>query len=116
MKKLLLVLLFVSSTAFGSGKVSVQPNYWPHLNKVTPVVGLAIYEHISKGSVAYNSWTGLGDQPVLGKENVLWMTTKQEIEIYMGDLTVTPGIQINYIPETNDVLKNVHVKVSAKLW
>jgi hypothetical protein len=101
---------------FAGGKLTVQPNYWLEKGIMTPTVGLSVYEPIIKGFFAYNGWTGYGDQPVLAGENVHWITTKHDLDFYLGKLSISPGYTASYVLPQKELHHNVHVKLGWQLW
>lgn len=119
MKLLALALLLVSSLSFGSGKVAIEPAFYPRLDKVTPKIGLSIYEPLFMG-FAYNAWTGVGWQPRASESAVFWLTSRHDIEKWFGDLGISVGFTFRHaeqqgvfeIEDQNDV----HVKFQYKLW
>ena len=113
----MLLLLLVSSVASASGRISIQPNYWFNTKRWSPLVGLAVYEHIWRGRIAYNGWLGAGEQPFAGRESVWWYTMKHDIDVqFLPRLTISPGVQVNYIVPWKEVQGNVHAKLSVQLW
>lgn len=122
MKKVLLfTALFVCGCeAFAKGYLSVETRYFQDTENVRPVVGFGVYEKLFRdGSVAYNSWSGYG-QPdsMLDVPEVNWYVTRHAVDFVVGDFTLSPGFQINFIdmPDKNQTQKAVFVKVSYKLW
>lgn len=113
-------LLLCSCQAFAKGYLSIEPRYFQDTENVRPVVGFGVYEKLFRdGSVAYNSWSGYG-QPdsMLDMPEVHWYVTRHAIDFIVGDFTLSPGFQINFIdlPAKNQTQEAVFVKVSYKLW
>jgi hypothetical protein len=122
MKKILLTLALVmcGCEAFAKGYLSVETRYFQQTASVRPVVGFGIYEKLFKdGSVAYNSWSGYG-QPdsMLDMPEVHWYVTRHALDFVIGDFTLSPGFQINFIdlPTKNQRQDAVFVKIAYKLW
>jgi hypothetical protein len=114
MKKLFLFLT-LSTTAMASGKITIQPNFWLKEDKVTPTIGFGIYEPIIKGHLAYNGWTGYGEQPQ-EITDAHWFTSKHDIDIYWDKLTISPGFTAIYILPYKKFQQNVHVKLGFQVW
>lgn len=119
---LLLFAIFFSgcNVAFAKGYLSVEPRYFQDTENIRPVVGFGIYEKLFKdGSVAYNMWSGYGQPDTMFVEqDVEWYVTRHAIDFIVGDFTLSPGFQINFIdlPLENKTQEAVFVKVSYKLW
>lgn len=120
MKKLVLGLMLLGgSMCFAGGKLSVQPSFYPRLEKVLPTVGFGIYEHLGIGGVALNLWTGVGWAPQNSGENVFWATSKAELEKWFGPLGVAVGGTYRHAEKNALDLAadhDVHAKLTYKLW
>lgn len=110
------ILTAFSLSAFAGGKLTIQPNYWIDKEVVTPTVGLSVYEPLIKGLLAYNGWVGYGDQPASEAKNVHWFTMKQDLDIYLGRLSLSPGYTASYVLPQKELHHNVHVKFGWQLW
>lgn len=123
MKALLLVLALVSSAAFGSGTVMVEPRYSNTTGKTYLIGGLGVYEKLFD-NVAYNSWTGTGQgmsEDGLTDTYSPWYVTKHQIDMKVLFLTVSPGLRFAYSEKSGDMtLKTIEtegfVKVSFRVW
>ena len=111
----LFLFLTLSTTAMASGKLTLQPNFWLGEDKVTPMIGLGIYEPLVKVYIAYNGWTGYGEQPVL-KGGVHWLTSKHDLDLYWDKLTISPGYTALLVLPYQKFQHNVHVKFTYKIW
>lgn len=109
--------LLFSMSVFASGKLTVQPQYFSDSHKVTPLIGLSVYEKIFIPQVAYNGWIGYGDQAFVDKGNITWFSMKNMIDLHVSNkLTVSPGIQTVKTDRDSDYQNRYLVKVSYKLW
>jgi hypothetical protein len=114
---LVLISLLFSLSVFASGKISVQPQYFTHSQKVTPMVGLSVYEKILIPEIAYNGWVGYGDQAFESRENVNWFSMKHSIDLQVTNrVTLSPGIQTVKSSKDTDYENRYLLKVSYKLW
>ena len=121
MKILLTVLLFFGAvSAEASGKLSLQNNFFQDLDgkghTYRPMVGLGIYEFIFRKKVALNSWVGYGNQPLELTPDVNWFTAKVQLDFFVGDFTLAPGVQYSYIPTYHEDRLNPYLKIDYRLW
>jgi hypothetical protein len=118
MKKILVLMsLLFSMSVFASGKLTVQPQYFGNSHKVTPMIGLSIYEKIFTPKVAYNGWIGYGDQAIVDKDNVSWFSMKNMIDFQVTNrLVLSPGIQTVKSSKDERYENRYLVKASYKLW
>jgi hypothetical protein len=120
MKSTLAVLLFLSSAAFGSGKLSVQGNYFLDQKTLRPVIGFAIHEKLI-GPISYSGWTGIGWQPKVGASDVFWVTSRHDLEVWLGNVGISTGITLRHAQQPlfdgeMSSEHDVHVKLVYKLW
>ena len=123
--KTVLVCLFamlVSMSAEASGKFIFIPRYKFSQEKVTPVVGLAIYEKVY-GPVFSNLWVGVASDSFATHQETAY-TIKNTFEVHpMSAITLGLGGEVSLVD--HDALKEnsakswrgeVHGKVAVKLW
>lgn len=125
MRALLLVLtMSISTTAFASGKLSVEPRYNPKNEQTTYTVGLGVYETLIRNRVALNSWTGFGDSidDGLDADYSKWFVTKNSVDLFLTEMVaISPGIRIAYRPRDGEfsedtVVQEIFGKLTIKLW
>lgn len=117
MKKIAALALLLCSMSYGSGKISLQPSYYPEVNKFTPTVGIGIYEHLFWG-LRYNGWTGFGLSPTVG-QSVFWGTSRHDLEVWEGPVGIAAGFTLRHASQPSKVLEpynDVHVKFTVQLW
>lgn len=116
MNKLMFILcLFVlPATALAGGKLTVGGNYYKDEKDFKPVLGLAVYQPIVPGLVAYNGWTGTGGEYL--KRDFEWAVTKHMIEFYINKVTLGAGVQLEYNRTDKKVVDSLAVKAEYKLW
>ena len=117
MKKLIIALFF-PLTIFASGKLQVKSGYSLETDKVAPQVGIAIYEKLL-GKSFYRQWSGLGLQPRLGEDHVLYMVSEHALGVHMGDMTLSGGVKLqrasqDVIGINSDVVP--FLSIETKLW
>lgn len=112
----LLGLLFVADYAHASGKITVQNNFFNKGADYRPMIGLQIYETIWTGRLAFNSWTGYGNQPFDVNPDVNWFTTKNQIDVYYKRFTLSPGYQFSFVSPWKEQRDWVYLKLDYKLW
>jgi len=114
-----LVALLVSTGAFASGKLIVQPNYLLDQQKFGGQVGLAVFEPLSVHKNFFiNSYTGFGTAPWETRDTTHWLTVKNTFEMPLMNwkMIVGVGFQLNYSVKDHDFNNNVHAKISYQLW
>jgi hypothetical protein len=121
MKSLIIAaaILLSSASAMATGKLTVQVNSFEQGEAVRPMVGLTIYERLmqfKKYTVAFNSFTGAGEQPREVSEDVQWYTTKNQLDVVRGRWTVSPGVQLYFIEPYSETRSVGFVKVAYQLW
>lgn len=110
---ILALALLIPNFSHAKGTLAVTGNYFKAEKDLKPMLGLAIYEPLWKGVVAYNSWTG-GGETVLNKDT--WLTTKQSLEMYAGKFTVGAGFQLDYNMSEKEIKDSLFMKVGYRLW
>lgn len=121
MKSLTLSLLLFSQICFASGNIQLLPSYDPERGRTNISFGLGIWEKLSD-TMAYNSWTGVGDSFDLGTKYHSWAISKHQIDMKVSeDLKFSPGVRLNYLDdrETGDEKRlygDVFAKIEYKLW
>ena len=116
MHYVMFTLLLIGATAHATGKVSVQGAYYPNSDKFAPMFGLAIYEKMT-GPVAYNGWTGMGEQPFELSPDVKWFSSRHDLDICLAkNLITSAGIRLSYVHPFSTWMHDLHVKVSYQLW
>ena len=124
MKKFLLSALFLSTTVFASGQISVEESYSISAKKVPPpTIGISVWENIS-GPFAYSMWTGLGHQARLLDDNVRWFVTKHELVYHIGQVKLGLGYSYKKAQKPDVGLPldlqidehKVYGKVTLQLW
>ena len=116
-----LLILFVSFSSLGSGKLSLQPTFW-ETDKgyvATTTFGLSVYEKVIDKNIYLNHWMGTGVVPNAVKGEIPWLSSNTDLDFVFGhkyDFTVSPGVQFTKGLHETDWLKNYHVKLSIKLW
>ena len=118
-QKISVFMLMVSFIMFAlpvvaGGKLSVQTNVYDN-TVIRPSVGLGIYQKLLN-KVAFNSWTGVGMQPLILKEDVTWFVTKNQLDFYMGKVAVSPGLELKYVWPYNEMRTNYFVTIDYRLW
>lgn len=102
------------SQAFASGKISLQNNFPDGGKAYRPLVGFSVYEPVTKYA-ALNFWTGFGQQFVEEREDVNWLVTKGQVDIFAGKFTIAPGVQFKKASGVeHDVMG--FVRIDYKLW
>ncbi len=116
MKNLMFVLLvaLMPFSAFASGKLTMNGNYYKADGDLKPSVGLAIYEPLAPGFVAYNGWLGLGGE--YRKRDFEWASTKHMIEFYINKVTIGAGFMLEYDRKDKQIVDSLVVKAEYKLW
>lgn len=117
MRKLLLALVMLCGVnAWANGKISIQPTQNLEDGRMYFITGLSIYEKLNK-MFAYNSWTGMGEG-VGEQANVYhdWYSSKHQLDIYLGKLTLSPGIRVMYDPGQNQAYYEGFGKLAFELW
>lgn len=108
-------LIFASVFAEASGKLSLQNNVYKD-GRYRPMVGFGIYEPMFAGKVAINSWTGYGNQPFELSPDVNWFTTKNQIDVHLSKLTLSPGFQYSFVWPFEEERSWLYLKIDYKLW
>ena len=117
MKTGILLALLLSCNAFASGKFTLQPSYDLDSKEWKPTIGLGIYEWLIGKGVAYNSWTGYGEQDFTLKEDTKWWTTTNSLDLHLPlGVTLSPGFKLSYVLPYKEFHKSVHVKLAYQLW
>lgn len=105
--------------ALASGKLQVEPSYFFKQQEYGGQAGLSIYENIF-GPVYYNQWTGGGMRPRLMDDSVKWFASKQDLDVVLGRVTVSPGYKVEYnsveAMEMTELEHSVHLRLTYKLW
>lgn len=114
MRAFLIAFLF-SMTAFAGGKFTIQNNFYNEGKDYRPTFGLGIYQHLF-ANVAFNSWTGTGEQPFEFNPDTRWFTTKNQIDMHFDRLTVSPGVQYTHINPYKENRTHFYVRLDYKLW
>jgi hypothetical protein len=117
--KVLVVLLttLISMSAFSSGKIMVQPQYFVAAKKVTPMVGIAIYEKFASIPAAYNGWAGLGDVVFADQNTTRWYSVRHAIDLYTkSPLVWSPGVQSVKAEGQADWDHRVFVRATYQIW
>jgi hypothetical protein len=109
----LLFFIFVNS-ANAAGSITAQANVYDQ-KVVRPAIGLEIYEPLMK-KVAFNSFTGIGMQPLILSDDVTWFVTKNQLDYYHRDWTFSPGLEIKYVLPYHESRTNMFLKVEKRLW
>jgi hypothetical protein len=114
----ILLCLFISSSAFASGKLVLQPEYDTDLKTVYPTVGLSVYEKLADSWFYINSWTGFGQTEFQYVEKTTWITAKNLIELPMFKHAVVVGVgfENSYIPTHAVWHHSIVGKLAVKLW
>lgn len=121
----ILILMFFTSSALASGKLTFEPRYNPETEQTTYTVGLGIYEPIITDWVALNSWTGFGDtmfDEAPDTDYSKWFVTKNSIDMFLTkSITVAPGLRLAYRPRDGEfnedtVVSEVFAKLQIRLW
>jgi hypothetical protein len=122
MKKLaILVAFIVSSSAFASGKLTLQPMYSSTGEFLRPQIGLSVYEKTKFKNLSYVGWIGTGPSLTMvppENENLQWYTMKHSFESYFGRFAIGPGFQTtwNDIDGFSKRIDVIYVKASYQLW
>lgn len=111
---LLALIALAPMAAEAKGTLTVSGNYYKKEKDFRPSVGLAVYEKLVPGVLAYNSWTGVGEGYY--DRGFQWITTKQSLEGYIGKVTVAAGFQLEYGKEDKKVHDSLFLKVGYRLW
>lgn len=103
-------------TSHASGKLSAQVGAVDNDGgRLQYQLGLGVYEKITKRS-ALNMWSGFGTQSLVEKEDVTWVKTKAQVDMYFGKWTVAPGIELAYVHPYDEARSMGFIKVDYKLW
>lgn len=113
--KLFLVTFLFSVSAMAGGKLTLQNNFHNQGKDYRPMFGLSIYQPLI-ANTAFNSWTGVGEQPFEINPDVTWFTTKNQLDFNFTRLTVSPGVQYTHINPYKENRTHVFIKVDYKLW
>lgn len=112
----MLSLLF-SFSVFASGKIMVQPQYFTDSKKLTPMIGLSVYEKIPGFKAAYNGWAGAGDQVFVDRTDVTWYSIRNAVDFYTpSPLVISPGVQSVIIDGQDEWQHRVFVRATYQLW
>lgn len=112
----LVFAMIFAEGAHASGKITLQNNLFKGGKEYRPMLGLAIYEPFFGGSLAFNSWTGYGNQPFDLSPDVNWFTTKNQIDFYLKRMTISPGFQYSFVDPYGEERSWVYLKLDYKLW
>lgn len=121
MKYLTIIMCLFSSLCFGSGKLSIEPMYFPKIEKVAPKVGFSIYEHLILG-VNFSTWVGFGWQPRVAEDSVLWATARADLEKWFGGVGVSAGYTYRHAEQPGlggfeeSGASDVHLRLQIQLW
>lgn len=122
MKKIILSLcLLLSTQVFASGKLTMQPTYYPGVSdKPYAEIGLGVFEAIWKNRIYFNHWSGVGEVPINEDDTKKWFATKTDIDFVLRKdwgMILSPGFKItNMFEENNEMVDSYHLKLSVKLW
>ncbi len=118
----LLISIFVlifSMSAFATGKISVQGNYFDQNPKeLKPLYGFSVYQKVAR-NLFVNSWLGYGAQPLEQRaSDINWYVGKAQLDFQMNRLTVAPGVQYKYVKSGDLKIKDTipFVKAEFQLW
>lgn len=126
MKKITLVsiaLLFTTSIANASGRLSLQVNDYSGKRVSYPMIGLSIDERIIE-NLYVNGWVGAGQRPT-ADESKTWQSGKLGLEMRFDKVNVGAGVFANTgggsiteaAASAEDYLESgAYVKASMKLW
>ena len=112
---LFFALTFTAGSIFASGKISIQNNLHDGGQTYGHIIGLSVYEKITKG-IAVNSWFGYGDTPFASNEDTKWITAKGQIDFYLKNLTLSPGIQYRETIDQSASDTIPYFKIEYTLW
>lgn len=91
MKKFIVLLMaLVATPAFASGSLTFQPKYTFGQSKVTPMVGLSVYERLGDSPVFTNVWAGIGSDTFSDHQQT-WYVVKNTFEVHVFSV-ITFGI------------------------
>lgn len=111
-----IAILLTATMAQASGKLSLQNNLYDDGRTYRPMVGLQVYEKLSK-TLAVNSWMGYGVQPLEVRDDVNWFVAKAQVDVYMKRFTVSPGLQYkNILSGDGDQDFIPYIKVDYTIW
>jgi hypothetical protein len=114
---LFLTMFVLTTSAFASGKLQVQPNYFVDSKQVKPMIGLSVYEKASFFKGAYNGWYGYGDQAFVDRSNVQWYSIRNAIDFYTpSKLVISPGVQSILVDGESRWQNRIFVRASYDLW
>jgi|GEM_PF-4193747 len=111
---LLLAMLAATPFAEAKGTLTLTGNYYKKEKDLRPTVGIAIYETLVPGVLAYNSWTGVGEGYY--NQGFQWASTKQSIEGYIGKFTLAGGFQLEYGKMDKQIHDSLFLKIGYRLW
>jgi len=114
------MIMLISVLAFGSGKLSIEPNYFFQAKHLGAKGGLAIDQPLFF-NLHYQQWTGAGYTPQEGNYRMMWATSNHDLVYYFHKSSVAAGGSVTYGDENfGEGFKradyNVHVKYSYELW
>lgn len=112
--KTLIALLLIGSSAFAGGKLSLQNNMYNDGKDYRPQIGFGIYQPVF--GMAFNSWTGYGEQPLEAKRDSNWFTTKNQVDLFVGRMTISPGVQYIKAMSYDDQRTYAYLKLDYQLW
>lgn len=105
-------MLLFSTLSFGKGVLSVQSTLPTSEKDERLTFGLSIYEPIISG-LAYNSYTGTGENR---RKEGDWYITKHQLDFHVFNITLSPGVALNYDTPEKEWDKEVFVKAQLQLW
>lgn len=111
-------LLLISTSAFASGKLQLKLGYSLNAEKLAPQAGFAIHEMLV-GPMFYHQWTGLGKQPRVGEDSVLYMVSEHGLGVHIGNVSVSGGVKLQRADQANVGIDNdtlLYTKLETKLW
>jgi hypothetical protein len=86
--------------AFADFKLILENRFYDDIGvkNYRPMMGINWHQKFMK-SAAYNTFTGVGSTPLdeVGETDAKWFTTRHQINMYLGKLTIAPGISFTYV-------------------
>jgi hypothetical protein len=116
------MLVFLSTEALATGRLSLELRDYQGGDKIYPIVGLAINEKLF-ANLHFNSWIGYGQRPVEELGDKDWVAYRAGVEAYFGGLAVGGGLFQNLTTSAFDLDSfdvggemGAYVKGSYQLW
>lgn len=110
-----LLLSSIVTPAYASLKLVLENRVYEDVNVYRPMLGVNLVEKLL-ANAAYNQFTGYGSTPYEGEDDTQWFTTKHQMDIYFGPVTVAPGLAFTYVDKDQAWRQYAYLKLELKIW